>query len=285
MVNVVIRAQRVVSECSSESCLSARTVLPWAALALSVALALAVSRLFGPVLASAAEGFWLLDTPDPPGPSARPAAGRGAGGGAGRRGPDRGRDHGADRWVGRRHHRLVGGDRAGRDVGRLLRRRPAGRRATPADGRRHLPVRRPGCGVAGVGGRHRGRLVQPRHQRRRRRGDRVRGHRGGGRCCSRSAWCSRSSGWAASGVPGWSVAAPWSAASPAPSSPSTSGSRGTSWSSVARSRSARCVPSEGAGSGGRRWSGGSGSGCSGSRSRCSCWPSPSSSRTPATPWG
>ena len=63
MVNVVIRAQRVVSECSSESCLSARTVLPWAALALSVALALAVSRLFGPVLASAAEGFWLLDTP------------------------------------------------------------------------------------------------------------------------------------------------------------------------------------------------------------------------------
>ncbi len=63
MVNVVIRAQRVVAECSSESCLSARTVLPWAALALSVALALAVSRLFGPVLASAAEGFWLLDTP------------------------------------------------------------------------------------------------------------------------------------------------------------------------------------------------------------------------------
>jgi hypothetical protein len=63
LVNVVIRAQRVVSECSSDSCLSARTVLPWAALVLSVALALAISRLFGPVLASAAEGFWLLDTP------------------------------------------------------------------------------------------------------------------------------------------------------------------------------------------------------------------------------
>lgn len=63
LVNVVIRAQRVVSECTSESCLSARTVLPWAALVLAVALALAASRLFGPVLASAAEGFWLLDTP------------------------------------------------------------------------------------------------------------------------------------------------------------------------------------------------------------------------------
>lgn len=63
LVNVVIRAQRVVAECTSESCLSARTVLPWATLVLSVALALAVSRLFGPVLASAAEGFWLLDTP------------------------------------------------------------------------------------------------------------------------------------------------------------------------------------------------------------------------------
>jgi hypothetical protein len=63
LVNVVVRAQRVVAECSSESCLSARTVLPWAMLALAVALALAVSLLFGPVLASAAEGFWLLDTP------------------------------------------------------------------------------------------------------------------------------------------------------------------------------------------------------------------------------
>ena len=63
LVNVIVRAQRVVSGCTSESCLSGRTVLPWAALALAVALALGVSRLFGPVLASAAEGFWLLDTP------------------------------------------------------------------------------------------------------------------------------------------------------------------------------------------------------------------------------
>ena len=31
--------------------------------AAAVAIALATSRLFGPVLASAAEGFWLLDAP------------------------------------------------------------------------------------------------------------------------------------------------------------------------------------------------------------------------------
>jgi len=63
VVNVVLKAQRVVASCDSASCLSARTVLPWAALTGAVALALAVSRLFGPVVASAAEGFWLLDAP------------------------------------------------------------------------------------------------------------------------------------------------------------------------------------------------------------------------------
>ncbi|SDT30380.1 hypothetical protein SAMN04488543_3633 [Friedmanniella luteola] len=63
LVNVVIKAQRTVAQCDSASCLSARTVLPWAGFAAAVAVALAVSRLFGPVLASAAEGFWLLDAP------------------------------------------------------------------------------------------------------------------------------------------------------------------------------------------------------------------------------
>lgn len=62
-VNVVLKAQRVVAECSSATCLSARALLPWAAVLGGVAIALAVSRLFGPVLASAAEGFWLLDAP------------------------------------------------------------------------------------------------------------------------------------------------------------------------------------------------------------------------------
>ena len=63
MINVVLKAQRVVAQCDSTSCLSARTLLPWAAFAAAVAAALAISRLFGPVLASAAEGFWLLDAP------------------------------------------------------------------------------------------------------------------------------------------------------------------------------------------------------------------------------
>ena len=63
VVNVVLKAQRTVAACTTVSCLSARAVLPWAAFAATVAVALAASRLFGPVLASAAEGFWLLDAP------------------------------------------------------------------------------------------------------------------------------------------------------------------------------------------------------------------------------
>lgn len=65
IANVVVQAQGVVSQCTGQECLSARTLLPWAAFAISVAAALVLSRLFGPVLASAAEGFWLLDAPLP----------------------------------------------------------------------------------------------------------------------------------------------------------------------------------------------------------------------------
>ena len=63
VVNVILKAQRTIAQCTSVSCLSARAILPWAAFAATVALALATSRLFGPVLASAAEGFWLLEAP------------------------------------------------------------------------------------------------------------------------------------------------------------------------------------------------------------------------------
>ena len=62
LINVVLKAQRTCRSAAA-SCLSARTILPWAAFATAVAVALAASRLFGPVLASAAEGFWLLDAP------------------------------------------------------------------------------------------------------------------------------------------------------------------------------------------------------------------------------
>ena len=63
VVNVILKAQRTIAQCSSVTCLSARAILPWAAFATTIAVALAASRLFGPVLASAAEGFWLLDAP------------------------------------------------------------------------------------------------------------------------------------------------------------------------------------------------------------------------------
>ncbi len=63
LVNVVLKAQRSVASCDSLTCLSARELLPWGAFAAAVAVALALSRLFGPVLASAAEGFWILDAP------------------------------------------------------------------------------------------------------------------------------------------------------------------------------------------------------------------------------
>ena len=63
VINVVLKAQGTMSQCTSGACLSARAVLPWAAFALAVSITLAASRLFGPILASAAEGFWLLDAP------------------------------------------------------------------------------------------------------------------------------------------------------------------------------------------------------------------------------
>ncbi len=63
LVSVVIRAQGAVSGCDTDGCLSARTLLPWAALCGVLALTLMVARIFGPVVASAAEGFWLFEAP------------------------------------------------------------------------------------------------------------------------------------------------------------------------------------------------------------------------------
>jgi len=63
IVNVVLRAHSVVAQCEAGGCLASRLVVPWAVFAGVLAGALVMSRLFGPVLASAAEGFWLLDAP------------------------------------------------------------------------------------------------------------------------------------------------------------------------------------------------------------------------------
>lgn len=63
VVSVILNAQHAAAGCSSAACTSGRSLLPWAALSGVVAMTLAASRIFGPVLASAAEGFWLMDAP------------------------------------------------------------------------------------------------------------------------------------------------------------------------------------------------------------------------------
>ena len=63
VVNVIVHAQRSVSDCSAAACTSGRSLLPWAGLSGVLTMTFAASRMFGPVLASAAEGFWLMDAP------------------------------------------------------------------------------------------------------------------------------------------------------------------------------------------------------------------------------
>lgn len=63
LVSSIIRAQQSVSGCETDQCLAARGLLPWAAVAAVLSFALVISRLFGPVVASSAEGFWLMDAP------------------------------------------------------------------------------------------------------------------------------------------------------------------------------------------------------------------------------
>ncbi len=63
LVSVVLRAQSGMAGCNTEECASGRLLLPSAMVLACYALALGLSALFGPVLASAAEGFWLMDAP------------------------------------------------------------------------------------------------------------------------------------------------------------------------------------------------------------------------------
>ncbi len=63
IASVIIRAQGDVASCTSTTCLSARMLLPWAALAGVLAVTLMAARVFGPIVASAAEGFWLMEAP------------------------------------------------------------------------------------------------------------------------------------------------------------------------------------------------------------------------------
>lgn len=61
LINSIVEAQRSVAGCGTEQCLAARGLLPWATVAAVLAFTLVAARMFGPILASAAEGFWLMD--------------------------------------------------------------------------------------------------------------------------------------------------------------------------------------------------------------------------------
>lgn len=63
LISLIVQAQGSAAGCTSAGCHAARQMLPWAGLAGVLAFALAAARTFGPVLASAAEGFWLMDAP------------------------------------------------------------------------------------------------------------------------------------------------------------------------------------------------------------------------------
>lgn len=63
VTSTVINAQQGMTGCTTQACDTGRLLVPTAVLLASYALAVAVSRLFGPVLASAAEGSWLMDAP------------------------------------------------------------------------------------------------------------------------------------------------------------------------------------------------------------------------------
>ncbi len=61
--NVLVQAQSGAAACTTDECGLARLMMPTAMVLASFTLTLAVARLFGPILASAAEGFWLMDAP------------------------------------------------------------------------------------------------------------------------------------------------------------------------------------------------------------------------------
>ena len=61
--NVVIGSQAKAAACDTAACLNGRMLVPWGMYFALAALAVSVARLVGPVLASSAEGFWLLMAP------------------------------------------------------------------------------------------------------------------------------------------------------------------------------------------------------------------------------
>ncbi len=59
----VWKVQADASQCTSDTCVVGRSLLPWVAMGAAFALTALAAKIFGPVVASAAEGFWLMDAP------------------------------------------------------------------------------------------------------------------------------------------------------------------------------------------------------------------------------
>ncbi|MBK8461702.1 MAG: ABC transporter permease [Nigerium sp.] len=63
VINVIVTSQNASSACETAACLNGRMLVPWGLYFGLSALVVSSARLFGPVLASSAEGFWLLGAP------------------------------------------------------------------------------------------------------------------------------------------------------------------------------------------------------------------------------
>lgn len=63
IVSGLLQAQRSSAGCTTVGCVTARDLTPWLMVAGSLLVTLTLSRLFGPVVASSAEGFWMMDAP------------------------------------------------------------------------------------------------------------------------------------------------------------------------------------------------------------------------------
>ncbi len=63
IINLILQSQSTMARCETDACHLGRTLVPWAVLGAAAAVVLAIARMFGPVMASAPEGFWLMDAP------------------------------------------------------------------------------------------------------------------------------------------------------------------------------------------------------------------------------
>lgn len=63
VANAIIGSQAAAAMCNTAGCVAGRTLIPWGVHFAICALTLSLARVFGPVLTSAAEGFWLMDAP------------------------------------------------------------------------------------------------------------------------------------------------------------------------------------------------------------------------------